>query len=399
MDIVSKITGNTLSATEFNQIPDELENLITSSGQTVSGAILTQDSIAVARYAANNFYTDIGAANAYVLTLASSFTSPVSATVGYFTGMTIKFRAGNANTTASTVNVNGAGVKDLKKADGTTALTAGDIATSEDSVFRYDGTVFRKVNAATAATESVAGVVILPKQITIANNGTDANNDIDFSAGNFQFSDGSGLATLSALTKQLDASWAAGTNQGGLFSGAKANSTWYHCFAIYNPTSGVADCGFDTSVTAANIPSGYTKYKRVGSIRTNGSGNILAFSQADKYFLWKTQTEDRALAAPPLSPTNLTLTTPLTLSTMAILNCYLEVGSASPNQILITNPGFTTAASTTNFNVRDSSSSASVSGITQIQVLTNTSSQVSIDAASTDGLLQVLTAGWIDYQL
>ena len=42
MDIVSKINGNTLSATEFNQIPTELEALITSSGQTVSDAILNQ---------------------------------------------------------------------------------------------------------------------------------------------------------------------------------------------------------------------------------------------------------------------------------------------------------------------------------------------------------------------
>lgn len=142
MDIVSKINGNTLSATEFNQMSIELETLITSSGQTVSDAILNQDTIAVSRYAANNFYIDSGAADAYVLTLAASMTNPVSATVGYFVGMTIRFRAGNANTGASTVNVNSAGVKNLKQADGTTDLAAGDIPTTQDSVFRYDGTSF-----------------------------------------------------------------------------------------------------------------------------------------------------------------------------------------------------------------------------------------------------------------
>jgi len=142
MDIVSKINGDTLSDTEFNQIPTELEALITSSGQTVSAAILNQISIAVAKYSANNFYIDSGTANAYLLSLASSMTNPVSATVGYFVGMTIRFRAGNANSGASTVNVNSAGVKNLKQADGTTDLAAGDIPTTQDSVFRYNGTAF-----------------------------------------------------------------------------------------------------------------------------------------------------------------------------------------------------------------------------------------------------------------
>ena len=149
MDIVSKINGNTCSAPEFNQIPTELETLQTSSGQTSSDAILNQVSIGVSRYAANNFYIDSGAADAYVLTLAASFTNPVSATIAYFTGMTIRFRAENAGTGgAATVNVNGAGVKSLKEANGTTNPSS--IPTTEDSEFRYDGTVFRKVNLSSA---------------------------------------------------------------------------------------------------------------------------------------------------------------------------------------------------------------------------------------------------------
>lgn len=152
MDIVSKITGNTCSATEFNQIPTELEAVQTSSGQTSSDAILNQVSIGVSRYAANNFYLDSGTADNYLLTLAASMTNPVSATVGYFIGMTIRFRAGNAGTGgAATVNVNNAGVKSLKEADGTTNPSS--IPTTEDSEYRYDGTVFRKVNV-TPATQA-----------------------------------------------------------------------------------------------------------------------------------------------------------------------------------------------------------------------------------------------------
>jgi hypothetical protein len=171
MDIVSKINGNTCSATEFNQIPTELEALQTSSGQTSSDAILNQVSIATSRYAANNFYIDSGTADAYILTLAASMTNPVSATVGYFTGMTIRFRAGNANTGASTVNVNSAGVKNLKQADGTTDLAAGDIPTTQDSVFRYNGTAF--VLQIGAASTTAKGIIELLTNAELAA-GTDS---------------------------------------------------------------------------------------------------------------------------------------------------------------------------------------------------------------------------------
>ena len=140
----SKVDGNTISASEFNQLA-EIDNLISTSGQTPSLTNLEQISIGSARYSsAGQFYTDSGTANAYVLSPVSPFKSPVSATAGegYFNGMVISYRAGNANTGASTVNVNGAGVKNIKKADGTTDPDRGQISTTEDTVLRYNGTSF-----------------------------------------------------------------------------------------------------------------------------------------------------------------------------------------------------------------------------------------------------------------
>lgn len=133
---------STLAAAEFNQITSELQTVQTSSGQTSSGTSLDQVAIAIARYAACNFYTDSGTADTYILTPEGSFKSPVDSVNGYFEGMVIKFRAGNPNTGAAIVNVNSAGVKDLKQADGTTALVAGDVPTTQDSIFRYNGTAF-----------------------------------------------------------------------------------------------------------------------------------------------------------------------------------------------------------------------------------------------------------------
>jgi hypothetical protein len=77
------------------------------------------------------------------------------------------------------VNANGAGVKSLKEADGTT--NPASIPTTEDSEFRYDGTVFRKVNAVRRSGDSVqvvntqtgalaTGTTILPYDDTIPQN-------------------------------------------------------------------------------------------------------------------------------------------------------------------------------------------------------------------------------------
>jgi hypothetical protein len=125
--------------------------------------------------------------------------------------------------------------------------------------------------------------------LEISNNATDANNDIDIAAGSAADSTGAYTLTLSAMTKQLDASWAAGTNAGGLFSGTKAADTWYHVFLIRKDSDGSIDAGFDTSTTAANIPSGYTAYRMIGSFLTDSSGNILTFYQSGDRFVFHSQ--------------------------------------------------------------------------------------------------------------
>ena len=275
----SKVDGNTVSASEFNQLA-EIDNLISTSGQTPSTSNLEQQAIASARYSsAGNFFTDSGTANAYVLSPVSPFKSPVSsvATETYFNGMVIRFRAGNACSGASTVNVNNAGSKSLVKSSGS-ALTTGDIPANTEVEFVYNGTNFVQSLGKVPATTTTQGVAFLSNPITIANNATDANNDIDFSAGNAPLDDGSGQVLLSStLVKRLDATWSAGTNQGGLFSGTKAINTWYYIFAIVNTTTGATDGGFDASVSGANVPSGWKISKILHAIKTDGtgSGNIL----------------------------------------------------------------------------------------------------------------------------
>lgn len=123
-DLNDKVTGGTLTATEWNEVPTELQNVIEALGITLSSGDLNQLGKAIAGYVANgDFYTDSGLADAYVLSVVGSKQAPSS----YTDGARIRFIAGNTNTGASTVNVAGLGVKNIKLRDGTDP-TAGQIA-------------------------------------------------------------------------------------------------------------------------------------------------------------------------------------------------------------------------------------------------------------------------------
>ena len=318
--------------------------------------------------------------------------------------MVIRFITTNANTTTTPiVNLAGLGAKNIKKADGT-AVIAGDINGYVE--LRYNGTDFllSPLSSALNITTTNKGLTYLNNPITIANNATDANNDIDFSAGNFQFADGSGQAVLSALTKRLDASWTAGTNQGGLDTGTKANSTWYHCYAIHNPTSGVSDAIFSTNATSPSLPTGYTKYKRVGSVKTNISGNIIAFLQRDKFFEWKDVVKDLDIASVVATKTPITVSAPLGIETIVRCRSGLQVGSQSDVNINIlssyNNSLLPTDGDGGSYDSDIGSDINYING-TNLLVATDLSSQIYYIASRNTavGNFAVRTKGYYDYTL
>jgi hypothetical protein len=131
------INNNAPSADDnyLNMVAREIQNTATNTGQSPSDANLEQLSIGMSNAAGSTtFYTDSGTANAYVLTPISPFKAPDA----YRNGMEIRFRAGNASTTASTINVAGLGVKDIKRPDGTANIGVGDISISIDITLRFD---------------------------------------------------------------------------------------------------------------------------------------------------------------------------------------------------------------------------------------------------------------------
>lgn len=124
------ITSTRFGAGEFNSVAVELEGAVTTSGQTLApadgtGEVTDQLAMALAIYGAGGatYHIDTGAVNAYVLTPVSPKESPNA----FFNGFSVVFEPGTVNTTASTVNVGGLGVKSITLQNGT-ALTGGELS-------------------------------------------------------------------------------------------------------------------------------------------------------------------------------------------------------------------------------------------------------------------------------
>jgi hypothetical protein len=88
----------------------------------------------------SNYLVDTGAANAYIVTLGAGLTCSLSA------GLRVQFKAANANTQASTLNVNGTGAKNILTIGGL-ALTNNMIPANGIIDVIYDGTQYLLLNA------------------------------------------------------------------------------------------------------------------------------------------------------------------------------------------------------------------------------------------------------------
>lgn len=131
------------------------------------------------------------------------------------------------------------------------------------------------------------------RNLTIQNNSTDADHDIDFLRTDANVpavvvvrdaSNNQAVLSItpSTITKQIDATWASGNNEGGLADALTvANNTIYYCFLLTDGTD--VDYGFDTAVDASNlladtavVAAGLNQYVKIGSLLTDGSANIIA---------------------------------------------------------------------------------------------------------------------------
>ena len=169
------------------------------------------------------------------------------------------------------------------------------------------------------------------------NNSGDATNDIDIAAGSCRDSTNTVDIVCAAMTKQLDANWAVGTNAGMRNSAAAITDTDYYIYAV-STAPGVQDYYAHTSATIATVitalqaesgGSAYVYARMIGWIK-RVAGTIVAFKTYETEgggidLLWSAPTLDINVAN--------TLTTsrrtdavkvPLNFSTEANLNVLID---------------------------------------------------------------------------
>jgi hypothetical protein len=228
-------------------------------------------------------------------------------------------------------------------------------------------------------------------------NAADADHDITFSSGKIPASDGSIILTTSAdQTKQIDAAWAAGDNAGGIVGGAVAINTTYHCHRIRKDSDGSIDHIFDPSPVAANIPAGYTAYRRIGSVVTDSSANIIAFVQRGDVFQLTEYAVDVNTTTPGTSGNLATLTAPQGLTTLrVIVGCDLFEG-AVPARVSVKSTDMVDSAVNSSTQDLQTDSTGAFAQVNKDVVLDSNGQIRYRSSASPLSALRIKTHGWID---
>jgi hypothetical protein len=280
------VTGTTITSTAFNLLTADLATglttALTKDGQTTPTANIPMGTFKITRLGAGSAATDAaqygqlqsGATTIATVsgtdTLTGSLTPAIAA---YATGNLFSFVAVATNTGAVTINLNSLGAKNITK-QGSTALVAGDIVTSQVYLIEYDGTRFQLINpssssgvstisfGSTGLTPSTAtnGAVTVAGTLAIANGGT--NSTATATAGGV----GYGTGTAHAYTT-------VGTSGYFLQSNGASAPSW-----VSAPSGGVAD-----NVVVVNT---FNSYGSVNTAITNfatlavNTGSAITYSSS-----------------------------------------------------------------------------------------------------------------------
>ena len=226
-------------------------------------------------------------------------------------------------------------------------------------------------------------------------NDTDADHDILVATGQATDDTNTAYITLStAITKQIDATWAVGDDAGGLDTGSVGNTTWYYLWLIKRSDTGVVDALFSTSSTSPTMPTDYDLKRLIGAVKTDGSANILAFTQKNnRYILTDSIADVNETSWDGSAGVNYALTAPP--NSTALFRAVAEDGTLWGVLFTAINETNVAAGTVTTGNASLVGGSASeAAGHFEIDV--NASSQIRVRTnTATMNYTRVYTYGWI----
>lgn len=239
--------------------------------------------------------------------------------------------------------------------------------------------------------------------LTMKNDDTSPTTVIDTSAGVANSDDATTLMSLSTFTKNANAAWAVGSGNGCLDSNSGTTLTansWYNLYVIARTDSGIVDqlcTKMPNPSTVPVLPTNYTKQRRIGSFKTDGSAHVLGFVQNGDTFLWKTPVQNVSSTNPGTNATLRALAVPTGVRVKGIMSVALSVGTvgtfmyvSSPDQIDV-------VPSASAFTVFQNAVNNSQSN-GQASIWTDTSAQVRTRFSISDANVSVIivTNGWED---
>ena len=216
------------------------------------------------------------------------------------------------------------------------------------------------------------------------------------------------LKLTSNIVKRIDANWVAGTGLGGFPSALTLTaSTWYHVFII-GKTDGTIDAGYDSDLTATNLladATGYTEYRRVGSILTDVSLNITNYVQDTEnldVFYWYEPVISLTTTTATSGVFPLVVAVPLGIFSKAILSVYLlaHTGVGAFTVTLTIKPTYISSSATGFYfeSVGHGIAELAMPAGGQVQVIANATKQINyiVVGASGSTSIDIGTHGWID---
>ncbi len=260
--------------------------------------------------------------------------------------------------------------------------------------FIWSGTQWYKIKDSWYTTVKQASNFIENYKL-ICSNAADTDHDITISAGSAMDSTGVTMLTLAAaITKQIDAAWAAGTNAGGLDTGTVASGTVYYIWIIRKDSDGTIDALFSLSKTAPTMPTGYTYKRRIMTVVTDASANIINFKQIGDKITFNTPILDRTEAA--LATTNRTAQA-TSIPPLVRGDFLIRLYSASGIYFWFDSEDMPdAAASSTRYDINMYVASGNTVAHLTKSIKTNSSRQIYLRISNATNAIAMFTYGWTD---
>ena len=205
------------------------------------------------------------------------------------------------------------------------------------------------------------------------------------------------LELTSAFTKDLSATFAAGTGNGGYYtSGGLPVSSTIYVYIIRKDSDGSIDVYADTSSSAANIPAGYTVYNEISRFITDGSGNIINFTASEiaggiVIVEYKAVIAELSAAATDTTRHLLAISAPP--SSIGLLSVRLQYATANVNGWCKSSSYTDAAPDNTNSDIL-ATSSAPIEVIAK-EIVLDSSKQIAYRASAAGGTWYINTKGYI----